>query len=131
MGNSPTGEDSDEVVSTSPVQDTVVQPQSFSIYCINIRSLIDKLAELTHQLNSVQPHIVFINETWLDNSTEKVDIPNYVCISRKDRAQTENRGGVICYAHINSGHMIFLEKSDTAERSWHLIQRDSGNISCE
>ena len=61
--------------------------EEISIFMVNIRCLSANLAELECHLHQLQPHIVFIQETWLDASTESVSITNYTIISRRDRSQ--------------------------------------------
>ena len=49
-------------------------------------------------------------------------------ISRRDRHEGENRGGVLTLCRDDVKNIVFLSHSACAERSWHLIQRDSGSI---
>ena len=64
-----------------------------SILTMNIRCLLKNLDELVVQLNLHLPHILSIQETWLNATTEFVHIPGYVLVSRRDR--NEGRGGGI------------------------------------
>jgi len=98
------------------------------VYCINIRCLLSKFGELQYHLNRMQPHILFIQESWLAKSVEEVDLEGYDCISRKDRFEIENRGGVIAYARNDLGNIVFLANSIKAERSWHLLHTDIGDV---
>ena len=59
--------------------------QHINIYSINIRCLLAHKAELCHYLVVHAPHIVFLQETWLNKSIEEVALPNYSKLSRHDR----------------------------------------------
>ena len=61
----------------------------------NKEGLRAHLTELEFHLLQLRPHIVFLQETWLDASVESVTIVNYRIVSRKDRKDTTNRGGHI------------------------------------
>ena len=63
------------------------------IYCINIRCVLSHLGELIFHLGRLKPHIVLLQETWLDKSVEQIYVPGYVTVSRRDRSETANRGG--------------------------------------
>ena len=71
------------------------------VYSVNIRCLLAHLAELEFVLSVHKPHIVLIQESWLDASTEQVKISGYKEVSRRDkregeeRAGTANRGGIL------------------------------------
>ena len=69
--------------------------QPLNILCINICSILSKLDQLCYVLRTLDIHLVAVQETWLDASTTEVDVPGYVVISRKDRSEPENRGGVL------------------------------------
>ena len=66
-----------------------------SILTVNIRCLLKNLDQLIVQLELYLPHILLIQETWLSASTEFVDIPGYVLVSRRDRKSETGRGGGI------------------------------------
>ena len=55
-------------------------------------------------------------------------IPGYICIARRDRAQSENRGGVMCLAKLSFQDLVPLEMSRDAERIWLLLHLDVGSI---
>ena len=55
-------------------------------------------------------------------------MPNYMQISRHDRHDGENRGGVIAFARIDVKNVVFISNSDVAERSWHYLHLDTGTI---
>ena len=101
---------------------------SLLILNINIRCLRSKITELCYHLERLQPHILLLQETWLDSSIEDVVIPGYICISRRDRAESVNRGGIATYAIHSLKNIVLLEKSADCERCWHLLRLDTGNI---
>ena len=61
-----------------------INSQPFTIYSINIRCLLKHLSELCDYVNIFAPHIVLVQESWLNASIENVNIPNYQVLSRKD-----------------------------------------------
>lgn len=52
------------------------KPQPFFIYSINIRCLLVHLGELCHHIAGCCPHIVLVQESWLNKSVEAINIPN-------------------------------------------------------
>ena len=44
------------------------------IYCINIRCLLAHTAELSYQLEVHKPHLVLIQESWLNASTQAITL---------------------------------------------------------
>ena len=51
-----------------------------------------KLPEIAYLTEFYAADMLLFKETWLDDSREAVDIPNYTCISRKDRSSQDDRG---------------------------------------
>ncbi len=78
---------------------------------VNIQCLKARLTELCFHLASLRPHIVLLQETWLDESVEEISIPEYKVISRRDRAKTENRGGVLTLARADFNRLVHIENS--------------------
>jgi hypothetical protein len=72
-----------------------------------------------------KPHIVLLQETWLDASTESVTIANYIVVSRRDRSERANRGGVLTLARSDFNRLAHIENSTLEERSWHYLHMDS------
>ena len=79
-------------------------------------------------MDRLQPHVVILQETWLDASIESINIPNYTLVSRKDRSEHSNRGGVAAFARSDVRNMVCIENSIHAERIWHLLHTDTGSI---
>ena len=96
-------------------------PQPFLIYCINIRCLLSNFAELCVQVKAVDPHLILLQETWLNKSVEEISIPGYNIISRRDRNENENRGGIITFARHDVHNIVCIKKSANAERAWHYF----------
>ena len=67
-------------------------------------------------------------ESWLDLFTKKLPIAGYTDVSRRDRADTFNRGGIILYARDFHNCIVHLKDSDTAERSWHTVHTSIGPV---
>ena len=72
-----------------------------------------KQAELSVHLELHQPDILGITESWLDESTPDLAIPNYSLVSRRDRpghvAGTMNHGGILLYSRIGGIMVTHLE----------------------
>ena len=84
----------------------------------NARSLLNKRTELGNMIDSGNPDVIIITETWLtsDVTDNEVDLPNFV-VHRTDR-QTRKGGGVV----------IYLKKCLTV-RSIEALAHESGT--CE
>ena len=82
LGVTPPDEVSGEPETISSGRIAASQPNSLIIYSINIRCLLSKFAEFIVHIDQLQPHIIFVQESWLNATTEKVEIPGYTCISR-------------------------------------------------
>ena len=112
----------------SPVHSSVLQCMPLTFLLCNVRCLLGKLGELSVLAARVDAHIVFLNETWLDSSTEHVSLPGYCVLSRRDRSNEPNRGGIAAFVRNDVSNAVFVSHSNVAERSWHIIHRDSGGI---
>ena len=78
------------------------ESNDFKILNLNCRSILNKAEELLHILKEINPDIVCLTETWLDQSTPQNNfIPSGYSIIRKDRTEAfkqrygRNRGGGI------------------------------------
>ena len=96
-GITPTGGAPGQSGANAPVVKSAIQPDDLIVFFINIKCLLNKLGELHYHLQFVNPHVLFLQETWLDASVEAVELEGYTCISRRDWSPQENRGGVIAY----------------------------------
>ena len=102
--------------------------QPLIFICVNIRSLKGKLDELLAVIQANDINMVLVQETWLDASYEHMVLPNFQVLARRDRSDGANRGGVISYIRSDLNNVIAYKESLQAERMWHLVQRDSGNV---
>ena len=107
---------------------TTLPKEHFSIYCLNIRCLLSKLAELKVQIERLKPHLIIFQETWLDACIESVSIPGYALVSRRDRSCQSNRGGIASFSRHDVRNIVSIGDSEVAERSWHLLHTDLGGI---
>ena len=76
---------------------------------------------LSAQLEQFEPDILALNETSLDASVAKVELPGYQLVSRRDRptskASKVNHGGVSVYNRIGVILVTHLADSIIAKRS--------------
>jgi len=93
-----------------------------SVYTVNIQCLLARLQELNFQLEMHRPHVVLIQETWLDDTTEAVTIPNYNVVSRRDRKRTANRGGILALQRQDFNGLVHIKDCAAEERSWHFLR---------
>ena len=87
-----------------------------------------KIDELSCVVKANDVHIVCVQESWLDASVPNPVLPNFVIVSRRDRSQGSNRGGIITYARSDVNNIVEFKKSAASERSWHIVQRDTGSL---
>ena len=87
---------------------------------------------LSAQLERFEPDIFAVNETCLDASVAKVDLPGYQLVSRRDRPTSKvckvNHGDVKVHSRIGTVLVTYLKDSNVAERSWHIIHADVGGV---
>ena len=93
-----------------------------SVYTVNIQCLLARMHELILQLEAHRPHVVLIQETWLDNTVESVTIPGYIVVSRRDRKQTANRGGILTLQREDFNGLLHIKDCGAEERSWHFLR---------
>ena len=78
------------------------------MYTVNIQCLLAHVAELEYQLEVHRPHVVLIQETWLCKEEKEVQISGYEVISRKDRKDIENRGGILVLQREDFNGLIHI-----------------------
>ena len=93
-----------------------------SILSINIQCLAAKLAELIYHLEMHRPHVVLIQETWLDATTKDVQIAGYSEVSRRDRHEGANRGGILTLQRDDFNGLVHIRNCEDEERSWHFLR---------
>ena len=114
--------------SETHVPEVSINDQPFCIYSINIRCLLANHAELCFHVQLLSPHVIFIQESWLHQGLESKEIPNYIELSRRDRSDSENRGGIIAFVRKDVRNVVHVSNSSVGERSWHLLHTDMGSI---
>ena len=63
-----------------------------------------------------------IQETWLDKTTKDVNIPGYVVVSRRDRHDGANRGGILTLRRSDFNCIVHIVDVENEERSWHFLK---------
>lgn len=92
-----------------------------------IRCLKNKLAEIIEETKDYNVHLVLLQESWLDTSTESVALPGFYLLSRRG-SEGPNRGGVVAFVRQDVNNTRHLYNSVSAERSWHVLHRDTNSI---
>ena len=64
---------------------------------VNIQCLSAHLAELILQLQLNRPHVVLIQDAWLNRSIEDVEVEGYIPVSTRDLHENDIRGDLITY----------------------------------
>ena len=65
-----------------------------------------------------------VQETWLDASHGQIFIPNYKVVSRRDRKNETNRGGILTLSRNDFNDLVHIEDANEEERSWHYLHID-------
>ena len=110
------------VVSPEPL------PQEFVCLHVNIRSFRKNAAELSARLDEINPDVIALTETWLDNAIETYVIPGYLCVVRRDRTDGRKGGGVAVYCKCALRCVSVLSTSAVAERLWCILHTNAGAI---
>ena len=95
-----------------------------SILLTNIRSVTNKIEELSVVLTSNNISICCITESWLTEkiSTSLIDVTGYTCY-RKDRNGRAG-GGVMCYVRCDIACQRLIElEADDVESNWLLYRQ--------
>ena len=103
---------------------TVKTVKGVCILFANIQCLLAHLhfAELCRQLDLQRPHVVCIQETWLNTSIKEVSVPGYEVVSRRDRHEGENRGGILTLRRDDFNCLVHIADTADEERSWHFLK---------
>ena len=108
---------------------TLFQAQDFHVLFFNIQGLKSHLPELSafRHLAKIQPSVVCLNETFLDESIGEAILEGYDIVSRRDRKDGRKAGGVAVYALRSiSDRIAEVEKSDSSDRVWLVLHADTG-----
>ena len=98
------------------------------IYCLSVQCLLAHLPEVHSFLDLHRPHVVLLQETWLDATVGEVYVPGYVTVSRRDRNVTANRGGILTLQRDDFNGLVHICDCDTEERSWHFLRLDEETL---
>ena len=72
------------------------------------------------------PHLLAINESFLDKSIAEVSVSGYRLVSRRDR-RDGSHGGILLFAmDAVANSVTLLRHSESDERSWHVVHSDAG-----
>ena len=77
---------------------------------------MENSAELYVRLRILDPGVIALTETWQDDSVASV-IPGYSSVSRRDRNDGRQGGGIALYAAERTRYIGHIEDSIDAERS--------------
>ena len=98
-----------------------------NILHVNIQGLRSHMAELCAviRVETAAPDIVCVNETFLDDGVEEVQLEGYIVVGRRDRSYSGDKrrcGGIIVFARTEiAEHVTLMSISDSSERMWILM----------
>ncbi len=107
-----------------------MQKKEIAILVVNIQGVLlfnndvvlANLTELEFHLSSLRPHIVLLQETWLDASVESVSSVGYMVVSRSNRSTNTNRSGVLTLARHDFNRLVHIGHSGFDERSCQYLR---------
>ncbi len=104
----------------------------FSVFHLNVQGLRNNLALFDVLLQEIgYPTYVAVTETWLERTSEAIQLSAYHLVSRLDRREglRLDRGGIALYA-LDGYELSIVHVGNSAkdERSWHIIHADCGPI---
>ena len=96
----------------------------------NVRSIRNQInaGKLQMQLEETEPDVVLLTETWLDSSTEELEISGYQSIARRDRRSAKKGGGVAILVRCSFRNVGLLHLSKSSERLWATLHTSLGPI---
>ena len=84
----------------------------------------------TFALIGIQPSLICLNETFLDDAVEKIELEGFIVVGRRDRSHAgDDRrcGGVIVFARTSiAEHVTLMHTSEVSERLWFQLHTDNG-----
>ena len=98
------------------------------IISINIRCLLSHKDELEAFLKLHQPHVVLIQETWLNESYESISVSGYRIVSRRDRKPSDNSyfatrcGGILTLQRDDFNCLVHIKNCEDEERSYDFLR---------
>ena len=106
--------------------------ETLTLLHVNIRGVKSHLAELDCRLRSMpqRPLLVALTETWLDASTASLCLSGYAVVSRLDRSDGRQGGGVALFVASDfADNVVLIAHSEACERSWHILHSSLGPLS--
>ena len=99
-----------------------IGPEEFTILHSKVRGFISRVAELSARLRLMKskPSVLFLIETWADKGLRTMRIEGYTLISRYDRADGRQGGGVAVFALDKLAHEV------THLGDWVIVHPDNG-----
>ena len=101
-------------VERNPSPESISQNRNFKLSTVkglrichlNVRTLVDKIDEMRVFCETHRPHVLSLNETWLDSSISdsEIQLTGYLLVRRD---QTRRNGGVLIYVSSNSITRLF------------------------
>jgi hypothetical protein len=97
---------------------------------LNLRGFVSHQAELQHRIaQSGFPDLVGITESFLDKSTSTAALIGYTLISRLDRRDGRQGGGIALFARDSiASNIVHIADSPLSERSWHILHTHQGPL---
>ena len=107
-------------------------PSDIVVMHVNIQGLRSHLAELCAavRLCASPPAIICINETFLDDGVENIELEGFVVAGRRDRSYSgdiRRCGGIIVFVRTEiADNVTLLQTSRVSERLWVQMHTDNG-----
>lgn len=103
-------------VERNPGPESISQNRNFKLSTVkglrichlNVRTLVDKIDEMRGFCETHRPHVLSLNETWLDSSISdsEIQLTGYLLVRRD---QTRRNGGVLIYLSSNLDYKVIQE----------------------
>ena len=103
-------------VERNPSPESISQNRNFKLSTVkglrichlNVRTLVDKIDEMRGFCETHRPHVLSLNETWLDSSISdsEIQLTGYLLVRRD---QTRRNGGVLIYVSSNLDYKVIQE----------------------
>ena len=111
--------------------DRDLREDTLRVWHCNVQGLQPRIPEIVATLRDMpqKPDLLCLNETWLDATTEQVEIEGYSVVARRDRSKKANRGGVMILAlHQVADRVVPILSSAKSERIWAAVHTDQGQV---
>jgi hypothetical protein len=97
---------------------------------LNLHGFVSHQAELQHRIaQSGFPDLVGITESFLDKSISTAALIGYTLISRLDRRDGRQGGGIALFANVSiANNIVHIADSPLSERSWHILHTHQGPL---